>query len=104
MPFTRSRICFFKDLLTSDIVGFFVSYMAMAGAVNDGYATVSTDAGLEGASDPRPWALLSPGNVNLYKLENFGSRSLNEQVNRPRARADDNCSTLTPFRPFSGSH
>ena len=59
----------------------FVSYPAMAGAINDGYATSSTDAGFGINGDPHDWALLSAGNVDLYKLENFGSRSLGEQVN-----------------------
>lgn len=59
---------------------FFLSYSAMAGAIADGYATITTDAGLGGAMDAEPWALLSPGNVNLYNLDNLASKSLNDQV------------------------
>jgi len=70
---------------------FALSYGTMSGALADGYATITTDAGLGyktlnlgtglgGASDPSPWALLSPGNVNLYKLNNLGSTSLNDEV------------------------
>lgn len=59
---------------------FFLSYSAMAGAIADGYATITTDAGLGSAADASPWALLSPGNVNLYNLDNLGSRSLDDEV------------------------
>ncbi|KAK0714146.1 hypothetical protein B0T26DRAFT_754175 [Lasiosphaeria miniovina] len=47
--------------------------MAMVGAVADGYATVTTDAGLNADGGPDTWALVSSGNVNLYALQNFGS-------------------------------
>lgn len=59
---------------------FFLSYEGMKGAMADGYATVTTDAGLGSAVDAAPWALLSPGNVNLYSLENLASISLNDEV------------------------
>ncbi|POS71427.1 tannase and feruloyl esterase [Diaporthe helianthi] len=54
-------------------------YGAMAGAIADGYATVTTDAGLGNAIDATPWALLSPGNVNLYALQNLASVSLEDE-------------------------
>lgn len=58
-----------------------VYYAAMAGAIADGYATVTTDAGLVNASvDAIPWALLSPGNVDLYSLQNFASVSLDDMA------------------------
>lgn len=56
------------------------AYSAMSGAVADGYATVTTDAGLGPAPDPTTWALLSPGNVNLYDLQNLASVSLEDEV------------------------
>lgn len=55
-------------------------YTAMAGAIGDGYATITTDAGLGNALDASPWALLSPGNVNLYALQNLASVSLEDEV------------------------
>ncbi|KAK3386169.1 tannase and feruloyl esterase [Podospora didyma] len=58
------------------------TYAAMGGAIAEGFATVTTDAGLGNATglESGPWALLSPGNVNLYNLQDFGSVSLNEQA------------------------
>ncbi|KAI1493689.1 Tannase/feruloyl esterase [Biscogniauxia mediterranea] len=57
-----------------------VGYSAMAGAAAEGYATITSDAGLGSAIDTAPWALLSPGNVDLYKLQNLASVSLNDEA------------------------
>lgn len=54
------------------------SFTAMAGAVGEGYVGVTTDGGHNSDADPSDWALLSPGNVNLYALQDFGSVSLND--------------------------
>jgi len=54
-------------------------YSAMSGAIADGYATITTDAGLR-AQDASFWALLSPGTVNLYNLQNLASVSLEDEV------------------------
>ncbi|KAH7131048.1 Tannase/feruloyl esterase [Dactylonectria macrodidyma] len=58
------------------------SYTAMSGAVSEGYATSTTDAGLYEQADMKPdsWALTSEGNPNLYLLNNFGSVSLEDQA------------------------
>ncbi|KAH8664775.1 Tannase/feruloyl esterase [Ilyonectria robusta] len=58
------------------------SYTAMTGAVGEGYATSTTDAGLSMRDDlgPDNWALASEGNPNLYLLNNFGSVSLQDQA------------------------
>lgn len=58
------------------------SYTGMSGAIGEGYATSTTDAGLKLQSDlgPDSWALVSGGNPNLYALSNLGSMSLNDQV------------------------
>lgn len=56
------------------------SYALMEKALDDGFATVTTDAGLGSTVFASEWALLSPGNVDLYKLVNLASRSLEDQV------------------------
>lgn len=58
---------------------FIVSYKNMEGAVADGYATVTTDAGI-GATADLSWGLLSEGNVDLYDIQNFASVSLVDEV------------------------
>ncbi|KAH7303832.1 Tannase/feruloyl esterase [Stachybotrys elegans] len=52
----------------------------MAGALSTGYATSTTDGGFGHSQTPIPWALLSPGNVNLYALQNMGSVTLRDQA------------------------
>lgn len=58
---------------------FIVSYKNMEGALADGYATVTTDAGIE-LSDDLSWGLLSEGNVDLYNVQNFAAVSLVDEV------------------------
>ncbi|KAK9413881.1 hypothetical protein SUNI508_11577 [Seiridium unicorne] len=51
------------------------SFIQMIGALADGYTTITTDAGV--ATDETEldsWALVSEGNVKLYKLHNPGSQ------------------------------
>ncbi|KAJ2975094.1 hypothetical protein NUW58_g5588 [Xylaria curta] len=57
---------------------YFASYSDMAGAIADGYATITTDAGVGDTQDPSSWALVSPGNLDLYNIQNFGSVSLSD--------------------------
>ena len=64
---------------------FILSYAGMGGAVVDGYATASTDAGLDPNSSPAEWGLVSPGNLNLVDLDNFGQRALGDLVS-PQSR------------------
>ncbi|KAI0870159.1 Tannase/feruloyl esterase [Hypoxylon argillaceum] len=59
---------------------FFLSYVNMQGALFDGYASITTDAGLGSAMDASSWAQTSPGNVNLYNLQNLASVSLNDEA------------------------
>jgi hypothetical protein len=66
---------------------FVLSYAGMLGAVDDGYATVSTDAGVDGNSDYTSWVIENPGSLNLYALENFGHVALHDQVFLQRLRA-----------------
>jgi hypothetical protein len=66
---------------------FFLSYANMIGALADGYATITTDAGLGGVLDPATWALVSEGNVNLYNLQNMASVSLHDEASKSMARS-----------------
>ncbi|KAI1445638.1 tannase and feruloyl esterase [Annulohypoxylon stygium] len=59
---------------------FLTAYNGMYGALADGYATVTTDAGIPNNDSMEPWALTSTGNINLYNLQNFGSVSLNDEA------------------------
>lgn len=59
---------------------FILTYAGMAGAIADGYASVTTDAGLGSSLEPT-WSVISPGNLDLYDLENLGLVSLNDEVN-----------------------
>jgi len=59
-----------------------LAFKTMAGAISEGYATLSTDAGLQTTNNPsvdvNAWALASPGDVNLYLLQNLATVSLND--------------------------
>lgn len=61
----------------------FLTYMGMAGAMAEGYVTITTDAGLGINSDSELF-LVSPGNVNLYLVQDFASVSLNDEVFSPQ--------------------
>ncbi len=50
----------------------------MAGAMGEGYASLSTDAGLGSTYEPDSWALLSPGNINWALLQDLAAVSLND--------------------------
>ncbi|XPT01392.1 hypothetical protein M3J09_010528 [Ascochyta lentis] len=53
----------------------------MVPAISQGYATVSTDGGHDAVGQTTDsWALLSPGNVNLYALQNLASVALNDMT------------------------
>lgn len=59
-----------------------LTYPGLVSAISSGYASVTTDAGLNLGLDisAGAWALLSPGNVNLYNMQNLASRSLHDQA------------------------
>lgn len=59
--------------------GLYITSAAMLGAIGQGYATVTTNAGVNELGDATSWALLSEGNVNMYLLQNLGSVSLYDE-------------------------
>ncbi|KAK1518026.1 uncharacterized protein CCOS01_12283 [Colletotrichum costaricense] len=59
---------------------FILSYAAMINAVANGYATVTTDAGIPTTSNPIDWLLKSPGSLDTNALQNFGQVSLNDEA------------------------
>ncbi|KAL1859956.1 hypothetical protein Plec18170_001904 [Paecilomyces lecythidis] len=74
----------------------------MNGALADGYATITTDAGLGSASDAAPWALSSPGNVNLYNLDNLASVSLNDEATIGKSLIESFYGKLPEFSYWNG--
>lgn len=54
--------------------------VAMEGGLAEGFSTITTDGGVATGYDASPWALASPGNVNLYNLQNFASVALHDEV------------------------
>lgn len=53
---------------------------SMASAIADGYAAVTTDGGHSSTASAGSWGLVSPGNVNLYLLQDFASVALNDMT------------------------
>lgn len=64
---------------------FIYSYILMEAAVADGFATVTTDSGVDTSGNaPSKWVLSSPGNINWNELHNWSYRSLFEEVGPSR--------------------
>lgn len=57
-----------------------MSTIAMQGGLAEGFSTITTDGGVGNEADASPWALVSPGNVNMYNLQNFASVVLHDEV------------------------
>ncbi|KAM0342055.1 hypothetical protein ACHAPU_009783 [Fusarium lateritium] len=57
---------------------FQITYTAMIGALGEGYATSTTDAGL--GQSPESWALAEDGSPNVHALEDLASVSLHDQA------------------------
>ncbi|KAL1629216.1 hypothetical protein SLS56_005439 [Neofusicoccum ribis] len=84
------------------VAGMFpLSYIGMAGAVADGYASVSINGGLPD-EDATKWALTSPGNVNLYLLEDFAARSLADGTLIAKSIIDSFYGRPTEYSYWSG--
>lgn len=72
---------------------FDMSYGNMAGAIAEGYATSSTDAGIANPLDPYSWVLDSPGKIDEVLVKHWGGDILNdmvfqtERISKPRINA-----------------
>ncbi|KAH7309650.1 Tannase/feruloyl esterase [Stachybotrys elegans] len=84
---------------------FFLPYNSLVGALAEGYATVTSDAGLGFAADainPSAWALKSHGNVDLHLLQNFGSSSLGEMATFAKSILEEFYGSKPQFSYFNG--
>ncbi|KAI2638948.1 tannase and feruloyl esterase [Hypomontagnella submonticulosa] len=59
---------------------FDLSYGNMAGAIAEGYATTSTDAGIPNPLDPYSWVLDSPGTIDEVLVQHWGGDILNDMA------------------------
>ncbi|RSL70914.1 hypothetical protein CEP53_001742 [Fusarium sp. AF-6] len=59
---------------------YILTYAGMINAVANGFASVTTDAGIPESPNPVDWLLTSPGNINTNALQNFGQVSLNDEA------------------------
>ncbi|KAF2738052.1 tannase and feruloyl esterase [Polyplosphaeria fusca] len=73
-------------------------YAALAG----GYAAVTTDGGVPSSNVADDWALLSPGNVDLYALQNFASVSINDATLAAKSIAKSFYGKAPKYSYFSG--
>ncbi|KAJ4984450.1 feruloyl esterase b precursor [Stagonosporopsis vannaccii] len=77
-----------------------VSSMTMSAAVAEGYASVTTNGGV--TPFPGDWALLSPGNVDLYSLQNFASVALHDGALAAKSVIQDFYGTPPLYSYWSG--
>ncbi|KAI0021351.1 Tannase/feruloyl esterase [Xylariomycetidae sp. FL0641] len=59
---------------------FEISYGGMAGAIGEGYATISSDGGIKNPLDPYSWVLESPGKANDVLIRHWGGDTLNDMA------------------------
>lgn len=83
---------------------FFLSYEFMSIALGGGYVGVTTDAGIstDATSITPDWALISPGHIDKYALENLASVSLNDSAYMGKAAIKSMFGQLPKYSYFSG--
>ena len=78
----------------------------LAQAVAAGYTAIDTDAGHAGgiaaSQNLSDWVLTSPGNVNWYLLEDFGSRSLDDMTIIGKSITQNFFGSAPKYSYFSG--
>jgi pimeloyl-ACP methyl ester carboxylesterase len=78
----------------------------MTQAVAQGYVAIDTDAGhgagTVAAQQPGDWVLTSPGNANLYLIQDYASRSLYDMTVIGKAVTKQYLGSLPRFSYFSG--
>lgn len=85
--------------------GFAAGFLASSAPIAaEGYACVSTDAGLPAASpySADPWALISEGNVNQYLLLNFAHRSYHDMTVVGKAVTESFYGTAPKYSYWNG--
>ncbi|KAI5921178.1 Tannase/feruloyl esterase, partial [Camillea tinctor] len=81
---------------------FDMSYGAMAGAVGEGYATASTDAGITDPLDPYSWVLLEPGKPNNVAIRHWGGDTLDEMATIAKTAIQDFYGRPPDYSYFNG--
>ena len=81
-------------------------YVCQTAAVEKGFVAVATDSGhasgQAAATDPSPWAITSPGNLNLPLIEDFASRTLGELSTIAKHATRDYFGTGPSYSYFTG--
>ncbi|KAI0838632.1 tannase and feruloyl esterase [Hypoxylon sp. FL0890] len=81
---------------------FDLSYGNMAGAIAEGYATTSTDAGITNPLDPYSWVLESPGKINEVLIRHWGGDILNEMTIIAKSVIEDFYGRPPEYSYFNG--
>ncbi|KAH6968153.1 Tannase/feruloyl esterase [Fusarium avenaceum] len=83
---------------------FFITYSGMVGALGEGYATSTTDAGLnpQAGGSPDLWALNADGSPNVHALEDLASISLHDQAILTKAIVEDFYGGPPAYAYFNG--
>ncbi|KAL4768872.1 Tannase/feruloyl esterase [Aspergillus nidulans var. acristatus] len=81
---------------------FSANKMAMLAAVGEGYAAVSTDCGRSMREGIDDWLLERPGKVDLHRLEDFASVSLNDAAIAGKSIAEGFYGRKPSYSYFSG--